>query len=38
MVLAEKDFQQSSPAMGTGDQHIPEYVCSFQKVIPTTTD
>ncbi|NBX56208.1 MAG: MarR family transcriptional regulator, partial [Betaproteobacteria bacterium] len=26
------------PAIGVGDLHIPESVCSFQGVIPKTTD
>jgi phthalate 4,5-dioxygenase oxygenase subunit len=38
MVQAVKDFQQGAPAIGTGDQLIPETVCSFQNVIPKTTD
>jgi phthalate 4,5-dioxygenase oxygenase subunit len=38
MVQAVKDFQQGAPAIGTGDQHVPASVCSFQNVIPKTTD
>lgn len=38
MVQGVKDFQQGAPAIGTGDQHIPENVCSFQNMIPKTTD
>lgn len=38
MVQAVKDFQQGGTAIGTADQHIPASVCSFQNVIPKTTD
>lgn len=38
MVQAVKDFQQGAPAIGAGDQHILENVCSRQNVIPQTSN
>jgi hypothetical protein len=38
MVEAVRNFQQSSQAIGTGDDAIPATVCAFQSVIPKTTD
>lgn len=38
MVEAVRDFQAGKSAIGTGDQAIPKNVCSFQGVVPKTTD
>lgn len=38
MVQAVQDFKQSGTAIGTGSQRISSAVCSFQDVIPKTTD
>lgn len=38
MVDAAIEVQQGKPAIGTGEQRIPASVCSFQSIIPKTTD
>lgn len=38
MVDAAREVQQGKPAIGTGEQCIPASVCSFQSIIPKTTD
>ena len=38
MVEAVREVQQGKPAIGTGGQRIPASVCSFQSIIPKTTD
>ncbi|MEO7242493.1 MAG: Rieske 2Fe-2S domain-containing protein [Variovorax sp.] len=38
MLEAVRAFQAGEPAIGTGDLRIPETVCSFQAIIPKTTD
>jgi phthalate 4,5-dioxygenase oxygenase subunit len=38
MVDAAREVQQGKPAIGTGEQRIPASVCSFQSIIPKTTD
>ena len=38
MVEAVRAFQNGEPAIGTGDQAIPEEVCSFQAIMPKMTD
>ena len=38
MLDAVRDFQQGKPAIGTADSAIPASVCSFQAIIPKTTD
>ncbi len=38
MVDAVKVFQRGEPAIGTGDDVVTPEVCSFQAVVPKTTD
>jgi phthalate 4,5-dioxygenase oxygenase subunit len=38
MLDAVKSFANGGPAIGVGELQIPEAVCSFQGVIPKTTD
>ncbi len=38
MVDAVRAFQAGATAIGTGDTHIPPSVCSFQAIVPKTTD
>jgi phthalate 4,5-dioxygenase oxygenase subunit len=38
MVDAAREVQEGKPAIGTGEQQIPASVCSFQAIIPKTTD
>jgi phthalate 4,5-dioxygenase len=38
MVDAAREVQQGKPAIGTGEQRIPASICSFQSIIPKTTD
>ncbi|GGX19058.1 MULTISPECIES: Rieske 2Fe-2S domain-containing protein [Pigmentiphaga] len=38
MLEAVKAFQEGQPAIGTGDLRIPSEICSFQAIIPKTTD
>lgn len=38
MLDAVRAFQNGEPAIGTGDAAIPASVCSFQAVVPKTTD
>ena len=38
MVDAVQAFARGEPAIGTGDAAIPAEVCSFQAIIPKTTD
>jgi phthalate 4,5-dioxygenase oxygenase subunit len=38
MVEAVRDFQAGKSAIGTGQQAMPKSVCSFQGVVPKTTD
>ncbi|HEX7747639.1 MAG TPA: Rieske 2Fe-2S domain-containing protein [Bordetella sp.] len=38
MVDAAREVRQGKPAIGTGGQRIPASVCSFQSIIPKTTD
>ena len=38
MLDALHAFQQGEPAIGTGDAAIPDTVCSFQAIVPKTTD
>jgi phthalate 4,5-dioxygenase oxygenase subunit len=38
MIEAARTFQQSGTVIGTGAQAIPAEVCSFQNVIPKSTD
>ena len=38
MLEAVRAFQAGQPAIGTGDAQIPPEVCSFQAIIPKTTD
>ena len=38
MVDAAREVQQGKPAIGTGGHRIPASVCSFQSIIPKTTD
>ena len=38
MLSAVHAFEQGQPAIGTGDLSIPKEVCSFQSIIPKTTD
>lgn len=38
MVAAAQSFQQGEPAIGTGDNFVPDWVCSFQAIVPKTTD
>ncbi|MBV7484846.1 Rieske 2Fe-2S domain-containing protein [Bordetella sp. BOR01] len=38
MLDAVQAFQKGEPAIGTGDLRIPADVCSFQAIVPKTTD
>ncbi len=38
MIAAVRAFQAGEPAIGTGGNAIPRSVCSFQAVMPKTTD
>ena len=38
MLEAVRVFQNGAPAIGTGDASIPPGVCSFQAIVPKTTD
>lgn len=38
MLDAVRAFQQGAPAIGSGDLRIPAEVCSFQAIVPKTTD
>ena len=38
MLDAVKAFDQGAPAIGTGNDAIPPTVCSFQAIVPKTTD
>jgi phthalate 4,5-dioxygenase oxygenase subunit len=38
MLDAVKSFANGGPAIGVGELQIPAEVCSFQGVIPKTTD
>ncbi|MCZ4317116.1 Rieske 2Fe-2S domain-containing protein [Comamonadaceae bacterium G21597-S1] len=38
MLEAVRAFQAGAPAIGTGDAAIPPSVCSFQAIVPKTTD
>ena len=38
MLDAVRAFQGGGPAIGTGDLRIPPQVCSFQAIVPKTTD
>lgn len=38
MLEAVRAFQGGAPAIGTGDTAIPTSVCSFQAIVPKTTD
>ena len=38
MLDAVKAFQQGAPAIGTGDEAVTPAVCSFQAIVPKTTD
>jgi phthalate 4,5-dioxygenase len=38
MLEALRAFQRGAPAIGTGDAAIPASVCSFQAIVPKTTD
>ena len=38
MLEAVRAFQDGAPAIGTGDAAIPLSVCSFQAIVPKTTD
>ncbi|MES2978463.1 MAG: Rieske 2Fe-2S domain-containing protein [Pseudomonadota bacterium] len=38
MLEAVQAFQQGQPAIGTGALRIPPTVCSFQAIVPKTTD
>lgn len=38
MLDAVRTFQSGEPAIGTGDSAIPASVCSFQAIVPKTTD
>jgi phthalate 4,5-dioxygenase oxygenase subunit len=38
MVEAAHAFQRGEPAIGTGSQAMPSTVCSFQAIVPKTTD
>jgi len=38
MLDAVRAFAQGAPAIGTGDAAIPASVCSFQAIVPKTTD
>lgn len=38
MLDAVRAFQNGQPAIGTGELAIPKTVCSFQDIVPKTTD
>ena len=38
MLEAVRAFQTGAPAIGTGEARIPKTVCSFQAIVPKTTD
>ena len=38
MVAAARAFAEGAPAIGTGNARIPQGVCSFQAVMPKSTD
>ena len=38
MIGAVRDFMGGKPAIGTGDGAIPSAVCSYQAIVPKTTD
>jgi len=38
MLDAVKAFDQGAPAIGTGNDAVPPTVCSFQAIVPKTTD
>lgn len=38
MVDAVRDFMAGRPAIGTGEAAIPSSVCSYQAIVPKTTD
>ncbi|MCY1169643.1 Phthalate 4,5-dioxygenase oxygenase subunit [compost metagenome] len=38
MLEAVKAFRDGAQAIGTGDARIPSSVCSFQAIVPKTTD
>ena len=38
MLDAVRDFQRGEAAIGTGEKAIPRSVCSFQAIVPKTTD
>jgi phthalate 4,5-dioxygenase oxygenase subunit len=38
MLDAVREFQQGKPAIGTGPARIPPDVCSYQAIVPKTTD
>jgi phthalate 4,5-dioxygenase oxygenase subunit len=38
MLEAVRAFQQGQPAIGTGELTIPKAICSFQSIVPKTTD
>ena len=38
MLDAVRAFQAGATAIGTGDARIPQSVCSFQAIIPKSTD
>ena len=38
MLEAVRAFQRGEPAIGTGEQAIPPTVCSYQAIVPKTTD
>jgi phthalate 4,5-dioxygenase oxygenase subunit len=38
MIEAARAFEAGAPAIGTGEQAIPESVCSFQAIVPKTVD
>lgn len=38
MLDAVRAFQDGAPAIGTGAQRVPPAVCSFQAIVPKTTD
>ena len=38
MLEAARAFQGGAPAIGTGDARIPDSVCSFQAIVPKSTD
>ncbi len=38
MIDAVRAFQNGEPAIGTGAASIPPTICSFQAIVPKTTD